>query len=140
MADIEQALRAAMISGHRPYDHPMPHRQIAEPMAWPSPPSTESMKNMVQHPAFRAFAVFLVAFILLCAINPPFVNATVEGERNPLEEPPCSYGRVMISAAVFAGMVLLVPLCLKHRSKFETGFNTVKGWVDKAKSSMPTSS
>lgn len=137
MGDIEQALRAAMTMGAptpAQIHSPAYGARAAEPgMAWPSAPSAASVKTAVKHPAFRAFAVFVIAAILLVVTNPPFVNAPSEGERNALEEPPCSYGRVMVCAGVFAGLVLLVPLCLKHKSKFESGFNTVKGWVDKAK-------
>lgn len=78
-------------------------------------PSLATVKRVCNHAAFRLVMVFLVTCILLLIIHPPFVQ--VRKAKNDLEKAPCSYGRVMVVAAVVTGVVALVPLALKHKEK-----------------------
>jgi hypothetical protein len=92
-------------------------------------PSMKMMKTVVSHTAFRLLSVYLISFVILVAINPPFVQARSKKKRNALEAAPCSYGRVMVASAIITTLVALIPLCLQHRERLGGMFSSMQKWI-----------
>lgn len=129
--DADDVARKAMLSGTALAPEPAP--TLAPPTLLSgktSPALTLSTLNIVmQHMVFRLAFVFLVSFVMLVAINPPFVQARSSKKRNALEAAPCSYGRVMVASAIIAALVALVPLGLKHRERIGSALLSAQSWI-----------
>jgi hypothetical protein len=93
----------------------------------PTAMTMANVKHVVSHVVFRLTFVFFMTFGILVAINPPFVQVRNE-KKNPIEASPCSYGRVIIAAAIVTLLVGAIPLCIKHKDKFATVVQKIKGW------------
>lgn len=93
----------------------------------PTAMTMANVKQIVSHVVFRLTFVFLMTFAILVAINPPFVQVRNE-KKNPIEASPCSYGRVIIAATIVTMLVGAIPLCIKHKDKFATVVQKIKGW------------
>jgi hypothetical protein len=113
---------------------------VAAPVAAPSAPgvvgkslfampTAATVRMVLGHDGFAALVVFAITSILLLVVNPPFVHAASDEPRNALEAAPCSYGRVMAAAAVFAVLAALVPFLIRHRGRFVDVAATVQKWV-----------
>ena len=129
--DADEVARKAMLSGTAlaPEQTPTPAPPALR-SANAGPTITLSTLNIVmQHMVFRLAFVFSVSFVMLVAINPPFVQARTSRKRNALEAAPCSYGRVMVASAIIAGLVALVPLGLKHRERIGGAFVSMQSWI-----------
>lgn len=104
--------------------------------------STTAWK-VAKHPAFRLVVIFIVAVLVLVIINPPFVHSRRDKndpERNELEAASCSYGRVMVSAAIITTVAALVPLALQHQEKIIQAYHKIEASIRRisAKSSSDT--
>ena len=93
----------------------------------PTAMTMANVKQIVSHVVFRLTFVFLMTFAILVAINPPFVQVRNE-KKNPIEASPCSYRRVIIASAIVTMLVGAIPLCIKHKDKFATVVQKIKGW------------
>ena len=94
-------------------------------------PSMASIKSFVGHTTFRLVTVYLVAFMMLVAINPPFVQVRSKKKRNALEAAPCSYGRAMTAAAFITVIVGLIPLVLENKDRISAVAAKMKSMVRK---------
>ena len=138
---IEAITRAAMFPGSVPAAPPTP--PMAAPVdvlvvsaptptpATPLPPlpSISLFTSAIGTGVFTAMMVFVVITIILIAVNPPFVHAPSDEPRNALEAAPCSYGRVMTAAAVFAVIAVAIPIAVKHRQRIISGSNRALAWA-----------
>jgi len=130
--DADEVARKAMLSGTTlaPAEPISAPAAPALPSAKANPTITLSTLNIVmQHTVFRLAFVFFVSFVMLVAINPPFVQARTNRKRNALEAAPCSYGRAMVASGIIAGLVALVPLGLKHRDRIGGAFVSMQSWM-----------
>jgi hypothetical protein len=98
-------------------------------------PSAATLRTVMGHGLFAALVVFAVTALMLVMVNPPFVHEPSEKPRNALEAAPCSYGRVMVSAAVFALLAAAVPHAVRHRKRIAEAATSIQGWVSKLRSS-----
>lgn len=92
--------------------------------AWMTP---DMLKGVARSRWFRYFLLFVVICVLLCIIAPPFVQQRRKNQSS-LEKAPTSYKRVLITATVVTGLVVVSPLAISHKDKFVSAFGVVKKW------------
>lgn len=137
MADIDSVAMRAMDAAEDPtpaaVEAPAPASAATTPAAGGgksigmSLPSVSTMRSVIGNGVFRVLVVFAVVAVMLVAINPPFVQA--RGKRNSVEAAPCSYGRVLVAAAVGAVLAGLVPLGVQNHAAITDNFGKFRDWV-----------
>jgi hypothetical protein len=93
-------------------------------------PSTATIVHAAKHPMTRHITTFLVVLIILVALNPPFVQETVE-RKHAMEAVPCSIPRAVMGAFVVTLLVASAPFIIQHRESFVTAWARVAGWFSK---------
>ena len=87
--------------------------------------STADVRAMLRHPATHFAATFLLACIVLYAINPGFVQGAHDPSAPPGVEPPRSVRRVLVWSLIFACVGAAVPLVVQHWAAIKSTFTSL---------------
>lgn len=87
-----------------------------------------NIKSMCSHIFVQLVIVFIVIFLILIYLKPPFIQVRTD-KSNPAIAAPCSYRRAMIFSGIVTGMVAVGPILYNHRSKIMGGLTSAKSML-----------